>query len=203
MNIIQGAFFFPWANRSLTREAPTPTNISTKSDPEIVKKGTPASPATALDRRVLPVPGFPTRRTPLGIRPPRRVYLSGFFKKSTTSVSSSLASSMPSTLAKVTFSPLSSMRRARLFPKDMALPPPPPPCIWRMKKIHTPMRTIMGSQDTTMDISHDDSDRGLALIATPLVLNRLMRSPSLGAKLLNLVPLLSVTYRFCPWITTS
>jgi len=32
---------------SRIREAPTPTNISTKSEPEIEKKGTPASPAIA------------------------------------------------------------------------------------------------------------------------------------------------------------
>ena len=32
----------------LTLDAPTPTNISTKSEPDIKKKGTPASPAQAL-----------------------------------------------------------------------------------------------------------------------------------------------------------
>lgn len=31
-------------------EAPTPTNISTKSEPDILKKGTFASPATAFER---------------------------------------------------------------------------------------------------------------------------------------------------------
>ena len=43
-------------NRSRTREAPTPTNISTNSDPEMEKNGTPASPAIAFASRVLPVP---------------------------------------------------------------------------------------------------------------------------------------------------
>ena len=52
---------------SLTLDAPTPTNISTKSDPEIVKNGTPASPAIALASKVFPVPGGPTKRAPLGI----------------------------------------------------------------------------------------------------------------------------------------
>jgi hypothetical protein len=33
----------------------------------IMKNGTPASPATARPRRVLPVPGGPTKRTPFGI----------------------------------------------------------------------------------------------------------------------------------------
>ena len=55
---------------SLTLDAPTPTNISTKSDPEIVKKGTPASPAIALANKVFPVPGGPTNNAPLGIFPP-------------------------------------------------------------------------------------------------------------------------------------
>ena len=67
---IQGAFFFPCSNISLTLEAPTPTNISTKSDPEIVKKGTSASPATDLAKSVFPQPGGPTTKTPFGILPP-------------------------------------------------------------------------------------------------------------------------------------
>jgi len=195
IKMIQGAFFLPWANRSLTREAPTPTNISTKSDPLMVKNGTPASPATARDNSVFPVPGLPTSSTPLGIRPPSRVYLEGFFRKSTISVNSSLASSMPWTLAKVTFSFLSSMSLARLFPKDMALPPPPPPCIWRMKKIHTPMRTIMGSQDTRRDMNQEDSAGGLALMATLFSRRKLMRSPSSGAKVFSLAPPASVRYK--------
>jgi hypothetical protein len=54
-----GAFCLACSNRSRTREAPTPTNISTKSEPEIEKNGTPASPATARASSVLPVPGGP------------------------------------------------------------------------------------------------------------------------------------------------
>ena len=50
IKIIHGAFFFAFSNKSLTLDAPTPTNISTKSDPLMMKKGTPASPATALER---------------------------------------------------------------------------------------------------------------------------------------------------------
>src|SRR5262245_9837699 len=51
MKMMQGAFFLPCSKRSRTREAPTPTNISTKSEPEIVKNGTFASPATARAER--------------------------------------------------------------------------------------------------------------------------------------------------------
>ena len=69
---MQGALFLACSNISRTREAPTPTNISTKSEPEILKKGTLASPATALASSVLPVPGLPTIKTPRGILPPKR-----------------------------------------------------------------------------------------------------------------------------------
>ena len=77
MNMIHGADCCACLNRSRTLEAPTPTNISTKSEPESEKKGTPASPATALARSVLPVPGGPTRSAPLGSFAPIWVYLAG------------------------------------------------------------------------------------------------------------------------------
>src|SRR5256714_7633940 len=54
MNTMQGAFFFACSNMSRTRAAPTPTNISTNSEPEIEKNGTFASPAIALANSVLP-----------------------------------------------------------------------------------------------------------------------------------------------------
>src|SRR5206468_1247167 len=72
MKMIQGACLLPLANRSRTRAAPTLANISTKSDPAIEKKGAFASPAIALARRVLPVPGGPPRRTAFGVFPPTR-----------------------------------------------------------------------------------------------------------------------------------
>jgi hypothetical protein len=90
-------------NKSLTLEAPTPTNISTKSEPDNEKKGTLASPATALASKVFPVPGSPTNNAPFGILPPSLVYFVGFFKKSTISLTSSLAPSSPATSLKVTF----------------------------------------------------------------------------------------------------
>ena len=64
MKMMQGAFFLACSNMSRTRLAPTPTNISTKSEPEMVKNGTLASPATERARSVLPVPGGPTSNTP-------------------------------------------------------------------------------------------------------------------------------------------
>ena len=97
MKMMHGAFFFASLNRSLTLEAPTPTNISTKSEPEIVKNGTPASPAVALEIYVLPVPGWPTSRIPLGILAPSLSYLTGLVRKSTISASSTFSSSSPAT----------------------------------------------------------------------------------------------------------
>ncbi len=38
----------------LTRDGPTPTNISRNSEPETVMNGTPASPAVAFANRVFP-----------------------------------------------------------------------------------------------------------------------------------------------------
>ena len=55
---------------SLTLLAPCPTKISSNSEPDAWKNGTPASPATALANKVLPVPGGPTNRQPLGNLPP-------------------------------------------------------------------------------------------------------------------------------------
>jgi hypothetical protein len=77
MNIMQGEFFLAVANKSLTLEAPTPTNISINSAAEIEMKGTPASPATAFARSVLPVPGSPYKTTPLGGLIPISSYNSG------------------------------------------------------------------------------------------------------------------------------
>ena len=70
---IEGDSYLAFAKRSLTLLAPTPTNNSTNSDAAIEKKGTPASPAIAFANKVLPVPGGPTSKTPLGIVAPNLV----------------------------------------------------------------------------------------------------------------------------------
>jgi hypothetical protein len=70
MKMIAGAALRASSNKLRTRDAPTPTNISMNSDAETVKNGTPASPATARAKSVLPVPGGPTSRTPFGISAP-------------------------------------------------------------------------------------------------------------------------------------
>ena len=83
--MIQGASFFAFAKRSRTRLAPTHTNISTNSDPEIERKGTSLSQATALASIVFQVPGGQTRSTPRGIFAPISLYFLGVLRKSTTS----------------------------------------------------------------------------------------------------------------------
>jgi hypothetical protein len=51
--------------------APTPTNNSINYEPEMLKKGTLAAPAIAFASNVLPLPGDPTNKTPLGIYAPK------------------------------------------------------------------------------------------------------------------------------------
>ena len=108
---MQGIFFLACSNKLRTLLAPTPTYISTKSLPLMEKKGTPASPATAFANKVLPVPGGPTSKIPLGIFAPISVYFVGFLRKSITSTSSSFSSSAPAT----------SLKRVLMFCETRAL----------------------------------------------------------------------------------
>ncbi len=102
MNTKHGAFALAVLNISLTLPAPTPTNISTKSEPEIEKNGTPASPATALASKVLPVPGEPTNKIPLGNLAPNLVNFVGSLRYSTISSISAFSSSQPATSLNLT-----------------------------------------------------------------------------------------------------
>ena len=149
MKTIHGDCFLAWSNISLTLEAPTPTNISTKSEPEMVKKGTLASPATALAKSVLPVPGGPTISTPLGIFPPSFWNFEGSRRKSTSSWTSCLASSHPATSLKVVFTLPPSISLALLLPNDIGPPLPDiPPCICRIKKKKIAKSKIIGNAPT-------------------------------------------------------
>src|SRR5436190_20838050 len=141
--MMHGAFFLPCSNKSRTRDAPTPTNISTKSEPEIEKKGTFASPATALASNVLPVPGGPTIRTPFGILPPSFWNFCGSLRNSIISWSSSLASSTPATSLNVTRFCWLLSSFAFDLPKLRALFPPA--CIWRSVKARNPISNRNGN----------------------------------------------------------
>mmetsp|Transcript_73819 Transcript_73819/g.190512 ORF Transcript_73819/g.190512 Transcript_73819/m.190512 type:complete len:361 (-) Transcript_73819:503-1585(-) len=101
MKTMHGACFRASWKRSRMRRAPTPTNISSNSEPETWRKGTPASPAMARARSVLPVPGGPDISTPFGSFAPRRVKRSGSLRYKMISCSSSFTSSMPFTSSNV------------------------------------------------------------------------------------------------------
>src|SRR5438093_11110905 len=183
MKMMQGACALPCSKRSRTREAPTPTNISTKSEPDIEKKGRPASPATALASSVLPVPGGPTSSAPFGSRPPRRWNFCGSFRKSMISSSSCFASSQPATSANVTFglSPASSL--AFDFPNAKARLPPC--CICRSMKITSPKISRYGRNVSST--TPNDWPDSRARTSTPLVLSASthLSSASNGSKTLK------------------
>ena len=133
MKMMHGECLLPCSNMSRTRLAPTPTNISMKSEPDIEKKGTPASPAIARARSVLPVPGGPTSRTPFGIFPPSFLNFAGALRNSMISWTSSLASSIPATSLNVVFF-LSSVSS---FARDLPTPNGPlPPRRLRKNRNH-------------------------------------------------------------------
>ncbi len=152
------------SKRSRTREAPTPTYISTKSEPEMEKKGTPASPATALASSVLPVPGGPISSTPLGMRAPRELNFSGLFRNSTISFSSSFSSSAPATSSKVMRLP-SVGSFALAFAKAMGLPVPR---VWRIIIHHRATIAMMGSSTGSQTLRKVESLTGTYTMVTGL-----------------------------------
>ena len=147
---MHGDACFACSNRSRTREAPTPTNISTKSEPEIEKNGTPASPATARASSVLPVPGGPYRSTPFGIRAPNAWNFFGLSRNSLISSNSSTASSTPATSLNPIFGESGAIRFARDLPKLITFEPPP--CICLIRKIQKPIRSRIGRNDAITDV---------------------------------------------------
>ncbi len=163
-----GAFSFACLNRSRTRDAPTPTNISTKSDPDIEKNGTSASPATALANSVLPVPGGPTRRAPLGILPPKLVYFLGCLKNSTTSSISCLASESPATSLNVTLMAESLSKSCAFdFPTLNTPPAPPPPApldMRRIKNTHIATKSIIGRKPSIIPLISDEESNDVSML---------------------------------------
>ena len=92
------------------------------------------------------------------------------------------------------------MSLALLLPNDSAFPPPD--CICRMKKIHTPISTSMGNQDINI-LYQGDSVGGLALMLMFFDLKFLMRSGSSGVYMRYFCPLISVALISWPWMVTS
>ena len=183
---MQGALASACWNRSRMRAAPTPTNISTNSDPLRLKNGTCASPATARANKVLPVPGGPTSSTPFGILPPRFVYFFGVLRNSTTSRSSSRASSTPATSANRTFTSSSAKTLALLRANDMT--PPSAPLMRRKKKPQMPTKNSSGSNHPSNSGSH-------RLFDSPLYLTRRASSSSVSLGSSTLVAVNSLVCR--------
>src|SRR5437762_9548676 len=200
MKTMHGAFFLPCSNKSRTREAPTPTNISTKSEPLIEKNGTLASPATARASSVLPVPGGPISRTALGMRPPSFWNFCGSFRNSMISWSSSFASSTPATSLNVTFFCELDDSFALLLPNESALLPPL--CICRMKKIQNPTISRTGAQVYSKD-AQGLAVGSFACTTTPRSIS-LLASPSywLGANVRKLSPAFVTPVMSWPVTTT-
>ena len=97
MNTIAGAALRAARKRRRIRAAPSPANISTNEEADWAKKVALDSLATALARSVLPVPGGPCTRIPLGTLAPSALKRLGSRRNSTTSRSSAFASSTPAT----------------------------------------------------------------------------------------------------------
>ena len=186
INTIHGAFFFASSNKSLSLEAPTPTNISTKSEPLIMKNGTPASPATAFAKSVFPVPGCPTNKTPFGILAPISANFLGFFKNSTISSNSSFSSSTPATSLNVTFVLSVGFNiLALLFPKDIVLFEPAPPCAPLFINKNQNIKNIINIPNGVKRLSivtNKDSDFSVTFIVPVFILssNADIRCSTLG-----------------------
>ena len=86
--------------RSRTRDAPTPTNISTKSEPASEKNGTSPLRQRLLQAASYRFPAVHKKRSLRKLRSNITVYFAGLCKKSTTSCSDSFASSCPATSRK-------------------------------------------------------------------------------------------------------
>mmetsp|Transcript_2625 Transcript_2625/g.8786 ORF Transcript_2625/g.8786 Transcript_2625/m.8786 type:complete len:396 (+) Transcript_2625:806-1993(+) len=169
MKMMQGAFFFASAKRERILDAPTPTNISTNSEPDVEMKGTPASPATALASKVFPVPGGPSKSTPRGAWAPTFENFSGLDKKSTTSSSSSFEASQPATSSKVTpvFGSISilDLGWSICMGPPMGPPPPPMPPPRRPRKKRPPKRTMGNNKFTAKLASAFSFSAGAACTA--------------------------------------
>ena len=109
------------------------------------------------------------------MRPPSFWNFVGSRRNSTSSETSSFASSQPATSAKVIVLFDSSSIFALLLPKLNA-PPRPPPCIWRMKKIHTPISSSIGNHEMNTCARNDCSSSCLLSTAN-VVLEEIAHHP--------------------------
>src|SRR5205814_10299615 len=114
----------------------------------------PAPPAPAREGSVLPVPGGPQSRTPVGIRAPSAWNFFGFSRNSLISWSASTASSTPATSLKPILGESGAIRLARLLPKLITFEPPP--CTWFIRKIQNPNSSTNGNTEVRIDHQGDE-----------------------------------------------
>ena len=81
MNTMQGAFAWACWNMSRTRAAPTPTNISTKSEPERLKNGTPRLAGDGFGQQRLAGARRPDQQHALRDPPAENLVLGRFAQK--------------------------------------------------------------------------------------------------------------------------
>lgn len=211
MKTMAGATLRASANSSRTRLAPTPTIISMNSEADAEKNGTPASPATALASRVLPVPGGPASSTPPGIRAPIFRYACGFFRKSTTSLSSPSTSSIPATSLKVVrLEPSSSTGLGGALRPKPPIPPPMPLDIRRAMNTQSTTSSSMGASEISrLARKLRCWTTGSAVTVTSSLTSSAQRlsSAKAGRWVSNLVYLSSLPGTFasflsCPWMAS-
>jgi len=142
MKMMQGAFFLPCSKRSRTRLAPTPTNISTKSEPEIEKNGTLASPAIARASSVLPVPGGRQAKRPSD-SPAQLLELLRIFQELNNFLQLFLGLVRTGDVLERGFLLLRGEQPRADLPKLRALFPPD--CICRIRNKQKPTRRIRGA----------------------------------------------------------
>mmetsp|Transcript_45715 Transcript_45715/g.141302 ORF Transcript_45715/g.141302 Transcript_45715/m.141302 type:complete len:285 (+) Transcript_45715:425-1279(+) len=124
----QGCMSRAFWKRLRTFRSLSPMYMESSSGPLTLRKCTRHSVATALASSVLPVPGGPTRRPPLGILAPSFWYLAGSLRKSTNSTTSRLACSRPATSSNFTLDFTLCWPWGKALPMlKMFRPPPEPP----------------------------------------------------------------------------
>ena len=162
---MQGLFRFACSNRSRTRLAPTPTNISTNSEPLMLKKGTPASPENRLGHECLSGAGRPD--------PIVRLWGCAHLEQRISAAPSEIRRSprvpallhrAPATSPKVTEGLSPTNMRALLFPKESAWLLPL--WLWRNRNRKRPAIRIKGSKLITNANQFPELEGGWTLIFT-------------------------------------
>ena len=124
IKIIQRPIFVALSKSMFIFLDPNPQYIPLKSEAHAEIKGMLVSPAIAFANNVLPFPGGPTRRRPLGRRPPSESMFFLFLYKFIISATSSFTSSIPAISLRVILLSLRGLYSLFSFSPKMLKPPP-------------------------------------------------------------------------------